>query len=106
MSDETDYAALTKEQLIDKIRKLECHVKQLRNVINKRAKEEGFNNNSRNGTGSSNDINRRKKARFDNDGGGEEVDVVDDDVGGESTKSSTLINKANKKVPRPFDFTK
>jgi hypothetical protein len=47
----------------------------------------------------------RNSMRFDNDGG-KEVDVDDDDFGGESTKSSTLINKANKKVRRPFDFTK
>lgn len=79
-----DYENWSKEELIEKIRKLECHVFQLRNVIAKRPDSkvcflelEG----------------KRKRANSDEDG------TTQDGV----TLPNSIGRKAKK--PRPFDFS-
>jgi len=100
-----DYDSWSKEQLIEKIRKLECHVKQLRNVIAKRSTEEERSDSS--------SANFRKRAKLeleDNNVSSEKPDVDDDGVDDESFDrnggSQTTRKDRNKKASRPFDFTK
>jgi hypothetical protein len=80
-------------------------VKQLKNVINKRAKEEvliitvGMELE----VVTTSIVEKRRDSTMME---GKRWMLMTTTSGETSTKSSTLINKANKKVPRPFDFTK
>lgn len=85
-----DYENWTKEQLIDKIRKLELHVFQLRNVIAKRSdSKQCFY-----------EVERKRK-REDNGGGGEEQQ----NAGEDDNENVSVSNGRKVKKPRPFDFS-
>ncbi len=75
---QVDYNNWSKEELIDKIRKLECHVKQLRNVI--------FKSNKSINNLDDEDNNPRKRLKLEDD-------------------SSQSHKKKDKKDARKFDFS-
>ncbi len=84
-----DYENWTKEQLIDKIRKLELHVFQLRNVIAKRndSKQCFY------------EVERKRKRE---DGGEEQRNAGAD---GDDNENLSASNGRKVKKPRPFDFS-
>lgn len=84
-----DYENWTKEQLIDKIRKLELHVFQLRNVIAKRKDSKQCIYEV-----------ERKRKREDGGGGEEQHNTGEDDNDNLSATNGRKVKK-----PRPFDFS-